>query len=421
MKTVQIALYSVVLITFISTSFCQAQNAASPEPDSLRNSTIKVFLDCPYCDFDYIRTEMPYINYVRDRFEPDVHVLITEQSTSGGGTEYTINFIGEKQFAGMEDTLKYYSLINYTDDELRKGLIRTLELGLTRYLARTPLAGYFSINYELKAQPEAVKDRWHHWVFTVSPTVQYYGSSSHSDRQIAGDLGLASSRITYDEKSIIGASGHYSEERGDYLYYSDVIKTILSIQKGWNVHALQVWSIDEHWSVGASGSANGTISNSSRRSKSSDVFVAPTLEYDIFPYSESTHRLLSLDYSIGAEYSYGRFLQLLNSSNYSNSQGLMVLTAGLTITQPWGNAYGLFTNRQYFDNLTHNSQLLNGRLSWRLSEGLFLDIGAQWDRDNGFPRELGRPNRYYYSTRIGFSGVFGSIYNNIVNPRMMFH
>ncbi len=38
------------------------------------------------CDMNYIRQEMPYINYVRDVKEAQVYMLVTRQSTGSGGT-----------------------------------------------------------------------------------------------------------------------------------------------------------------------------------------------------------------------------------------------------------------------------------------------------------------------------------------------
>ena len=53
-----------------------------------------VFLDCQGCDFDYLRTELPFVNYVRDRRDAQVHVLITREQTGGGGRAITIDFVG---------------------------------------------------------------------------------------------------------------------------------------------------------------------------------------------------------------------------------------------------------------------------------------------------------------------------------------
>ena len=71
------------------------------------NGAVRVFLDCSYsCDEDYTRREITFVDYVRDRTEADVHILVTTQDTGGGGTEFTIKFIGLGRFANVEQTLK---------------------------------------------------------------------------------------------------------------------------------------------------------------------------------------------------------------------------------------------------------------------------------------------------------------------------
>ena len=63
--------------------------------DALKKQAPKVFIDCRRCDIDFIRTEITFVNYVWDRREADIHVLVTTQSTGSGGTEYTMAFIGQ--------------------------------------------------------------------------------------------------------------------------------------------------------------------------------------------------------------------------------------------------------------------------------------------------------------------------------------
>jgi hypothetical protein len=75
---------------------------------------LRVFLDCAVCDFDYLRTEMTYVNYVRDRKDAEVHVLVTTEPTGGGGTEFTIDFIGLRQFAGASERLRYVAATTNT-------------------------------------------------------------------------------------------------------------------------------------------------------------------------------------------------------------------------------------------------------------------------------------------------------------------
>lgn len=52
-----------------------------PGIEDLKRTAPKVFIDCEDCDLDYIRTEITFVNYVRDRKEAQVHVLITTLRT----------------------------------------------------------------------------------------------------------------------------------------------------------------------------------------------------------------------------------------------------------------------------------------------------------------------------------------------------
>ena len=96
--------YSILLLAALASPLAAqvvSQPAAVP-------SSIDVFLDCGFrCDEDFIRTEIAYVNWVRDRAVADVHILVTTQNTGGGGTEFTFAFLGQRAFAGIGDTLHY--------------------------------------------------------------------------------------------------------------------------------------------------------------------------------------------------------------------------------------------------------------------------------------------------------------------------
>ena len=102
-------------------------------------AALKVFLDCndfQGCDFDFFRTEITAVNWVRDRQVADIHVLVTTQTTGSGGREYTSTFIGLGRFTGVTDTLKYASPPAAPQDEVRRGLAQVFRSGLVRYIAR---------------------------------------------------------------------------------------------------------------------------------------------------------------------------------------------------------------------------------------------------------------------------------------------
>src|SRR5438128_8192569 len=106
---------------------------------NVQAAALKTYLDCndfQGCDFDFFRTEITAVNWVRDRQVADVHILVTTQQTGAGGREYSVNFLGLRQFSGIADTLKFVTQPAATGDEKRRGLARVFRLGLVRYLAR---------------------------------------------------------------------------------------------------------------------------------------------------------------------------------------------------------------------------------------------------------------------------------------------
>ena len=42
---------------------------------------LRVFLDCGPCDEEFLRQTIVFIDYVRDRTDADLHVLVTTQGT----------------------------------------------------------------------------------------------------------------------------------------------------------------------------------------------------------------------------------------------------------------------------------------------------------------------------------------------------
>jgi hypothetical protein len=85
MKRLADFFFQMAVFCFLSVAGSHAQNQA----DSLttqESKALRIYLDCDLCgadDFDYIRTEIAFVNYVRDRKEAQVHVLITTQETGG--------------------------------------------------------------------------------------------------------------------------------------------------------------------------------------------------------------------------------------------------------------------------------------------------------------------------------------------------
>ncbi|MBA3640223.1 MAG: hypothetical protein H0W53_13285 [Acidobacteria bacterium] len=61
-----------------------------PAPPAATPTTarLQVFLDCNDCFADYLREATKFVDFVRDRSEADVHVIITSVGTGSGGRDY---------------------------------------------------------------------------------------------------------------------------------------------------------------------------------------------------------------------------------------------------------------------------------------------------------------------------------------------
>ena len=109
----------------IAAALSNISQAQQPASDSTAQAPF-VFLDCngPGCDFDHFRREITWVNWVRDRQDSDVHLLVTSQMTGGGGWHYTLDYLGRGGFVGQDRSLTYTSDPDDTDAEVRKDLPR---------------------------------------------------------------------------------------------------------------------------------------------------------------------------------------------------------------------------------------------------------------------------------------------------------
>ncbi|MBN4051639.1 hypothetical protein JYU16_02380, partial [bacterium AH-315-M05] len=227
------------------------------EQDTLRNMAAKVFIDCGFCDLDYIRKEIPFVNYVRDWKEAQVHVLFTRQRTGSGGIEYTVLFIGQGDFEGMDDTLVYVTGPNDTDEEVRMESAQTLKLGLMHYVAQTPLGRQITIKYDSPLDPVAMEDKWNNFVFEIDLSGWFNGEQSTSRTNIWSSLSM--SRITPEWKIELDANANYRENK-----FQIGSETILSLRRSQSFNALLVKSLGEHWSVGGFARVSSSLYNNEK-------------------------------------------------------------------------------------------------------------------------------------------------------------
>jgi hypothetical protein len=396
---------------------CHAQSAQT-SIEELKKLAPKVFLDCVYCDTDYITTEITFVNYVRDPKEADIHILITTLSTGGGGTEYTLAFSGRRAFAGKDDVLKYTAGSTDTSDEHRKGLVAVIKLGLMAYVAKTPIASRISISLLDKTKPTSVDDRWDFWVFSLSAGGSFSGETLSRYSSLRGSL--SANRVTPSLKIRSSFSTYKDTDR-----FSFDDETIVSTSRSQSFSFLAVKSINNHWSAGGWLTAGASTYSNTR----SMINPAPALEFDWFPYSESTRRQLRFLYKPGF-----RAYRYREETIYDKtSEGLwgQSVSATLELKEKWGSTSASVEAFNYFHDWHKNHLEIYGDLSVRIFRGLSFNIYGNYSRvhdqlslvkgnatlEEVLLRRRQLATSYSYYGSIGFSYTFGSIYSNVVNPR----
>ncbi len=404
------------LLLILSFAWLGAQDTSFT---GIMNKALRIYLDCPSCDMDYIRTEIPFVNYVRDRKEAQVHILITSQQTGSGGKEYTVVFIGKENFRGQNDTLRTTTNKITTNDEIRKKITQEIKLGLVHYVAKTPLAEKLKINFTLpRKEVGKVKDPWNNWVFSLQ--LSSYASGEKSSNQIYLNGSFSASKVTKDWKFRISSSASYSENN---FKIADV--TISSYSRSHGFYSQIVKSLTNHWSA----ALNGSVNSSSYLNIDRLILFEPAVEYNIFPYSESTHKQLTIQYSLADVY-----YDYMEKTIYNKTKENLFrqsLNISLILYQPWGSTSTTLSGSQFLHDLSKNNINLFNRLSLKLFKGFSFTItgsvsaihdqlslprsGATQEEVLLRRKELSTTYSYFIS--MGIRYTFGSIYNNIVNPR----
>lgn len=425
------------LVLVLSAGLPAGATPAQGQESQSGEAALNLFFDCnaPSCrDDDYFRRQVPIVNWVRDREAADVHVLVTSQGTGGGGLLYSIAFIGREAFEGQETTLSANTGGDATDDDRRSAVAERLKVGLVRYLASTTAIDQLSVVIEgvgdeaagpsgggpASASPE--DDPWDFWVFRINGNGFVNGEATSKFSNYFGDL--QASRTTEAWK--LSLSGNLSENVQEFqIPDGDDVRTVRETRSDWGANGLVVKSLGPRWSIGARTSAgSSTFLNQDYRWE-----IKPGIEYNIFPYAESDRRSLTVQYLVGPTHFNYTTATIFGKTSETRPQHS--LTTRLSLVQPWGRWSTSVDASQYLHDSSKYNVRISGNFNIRIFRGFSIRVGGNysWIRDQLYlsaegatpdqillqQRQLGTSYRYF--TNFGFEYRFGSIFNNVVNPR----
>lgn len=394
-----------------------AQEPAAQQP-------VRLFLDCQYeCDLEFTRSEIPWVDHVRDRADADVHVLVTTRSTAANAREFTLTFIGLKAFAALSDTIVTVSPEADSQDRRRRAVTDALKRGLVRYAARRPGSERLTVTYAAPAGSAAAgppkRDRWNLWVFSTRANAYLNGEESSRSTQLYGTI--SANRISPAWKANIAVDGNYGQNN---FTFQDGAK-FNSYSHGYGLRELIVKSLGPHWSAGQRASITASTFQNTKLA----FRFAPAVEYNIFPYAESTRRQLRLQYAIGG--THYRYEDTTIFDKVSETRADHSVLASLDLRQPWGSVSVSLEGRALLDDHAKNRVQFNPEFDVRLFKGLSLNLFGYISllRDQLYLQKGGATDEevllrrrqlatsYQYFVGAGLSYTFGSIFSNVVNPR----
>ncbi len=384
---------------------------------------VALFLDCESCDESFIKQEFTAVNYVRAQQDALVHLLITRQWTAGGGSSFELNFLGRNEFEGMNNKLYFSSQPNQAPDEVRRGLLKIIQLGMVPYIARIGMDQSLTVSISpqgpVPVNTSESEDPWGHWIFEVNANGNLNQESLRKSYSLR--FGMEADHITEQWRVRVRGYSNYRQNtvEGDEETFVSKRRS----QGGWTSVA---YSLGDHWSVGAGMNYN----QDSYQNLDHQVGIAPAIEYSLFPYHEVMQRELTVAYRVRGIYQdyseetvYGKM-----SENLAQQE----LRLNLRMRQPWGQIFSGIEGSHYFHDSQRFRVSVNSNVDLRLMRGLAFRISGnvrlirdqlslpagESSLEDLLLQERQLATDYDLGLYAGISYSFGSMYNNTINTRL---
>lgn len=391
---------------------------AAPPPARLR-----VYLDCGECFAEYLRDQIKWVDFVRQPQDAEVVLLSSSRETGGGGREYLLRFVGAGRFQGTNKELRAVSVSGDAEDVRRGGVLDAVTVGLLGYMAQDGLPQGF----ELTVRPRSAaagdappaRDPWNLWVFSLRAGGSF--EAEETTREIEWSGRASADRVTDQWKLAFGASIEERTERFD-LDEDDPFEVTRGSRE---VEGFVARSVGPHWSFGVDAGVNASDFGNDKFS----ARFAPAVEYSVFPYQEYASRQLLFQYEAGPRHA--RYNEITIFNKLQETLWRHEVSMSFDQRQPWGAVEFGAEFSQYLHDLGKYRFEVNGELDLRITRGLSLSLegDASRIRDQiALPRRGATPEEVLLRLRQLQSGYevrfsvavtysFGSLFNNVVNPR----
>jgi hypothetical protein len=374
------------------------------------------------CFDSYLRQELNYFDFVRDRHLADVSVVVGSQPAGNGGERVTVRLV--QRTAASEVTRATGSFTadpGDSDDTIRQKLGQLVLRMLTVHFMGSEYEAEFHVSLK-RRDGEALSslaDPWRYWVLAPELAGEGEGGSGYYFVEMTG--ALTARRIT--EHTKIRLRGAYSRRLSGYkLEDGSRVRGDVYETEG---RALYAHSIGARGALGVVATGRASEFENLR----GHVHGGPVAEFNVFPYRENAMRQLRVAYQIGAWANW--YFERNQAGLWQETRPYHALSIVADVNQTWGSVQLMGQGTQFMDQPELYRLSAGGVLALRLFEGFAINFEGEAslvrDQINLRQRPITdlelllwtaqQQTNYIFEFQLGFSYTFGSVHNTIVNPR----
>ena len=384
----------------------------------------KLFLDCrTNCDMTYIKSEIDFVDYMLDRQSAQLYVLLVRQRTGSGGREFVMT-VENKDSDTEPYELKFFTEANAVEADIRSAIVKNLKKVLLKYMVDEDM--YENITYSVDTKDSSAKvveivDPWNAWVFSLGMNGNVNRESQFNSLNMR--FNVTTNRTTDQHKFF--ARINYNRNESNFVIDGEEEETVSNLQTSFFGNMLYAYSLNEHWSVGSFLWYRRSIFDNYDHS----ITVAPAIEYNVFPYSETADHNFTFRYEIG-----GRYNDYIDTTSYFKVTESLIrhrLSIDYQIVKPWGgidvdagfshfltlpNRYNVFINPELDINVFKGLNFFTGIFYEITKDRINIPKGDLSVEEILLQNKL-RDSNFSMYMYFGINYRFGSALNNVVNTR----
>jgi hypothetical protein len=304
---------------------------------------------------------------------------------------------------------------------MRRALARTFALLLARYAIETPVGSKLALTPPegtTATQTTAAGDRWNFWVYRVNFNSFFNGEQNNKFGNI--NVNASANRTTDAWKINFDTGFNYSEN--SYVLSDG---TFRSYVRGRRANALVVKGLSDHWYAGGMFRASRSTFDNQKLS----LRAAPGIEYNFFPYAQSTNRQFTVQWTMG--FRHFKYDEVTIFGKMEETRWDQQVLSILSLRQPFGTVRFTSEFAHYLENLDQYRFAVFADNEIRLFRGFSFNVDGNYQllhdqlylaRSGASDEEIIAQQRqlqtsYRYFVFLGITYRFGSINNNVVNQR----